>query len=96
MTSVDTDPLLCTTERNAVLQRLGAGSWKIFGAHGMMKEYCLSTEQGYCINLLKDQLSQKHISNGSCQDAQQDISFPCMQSDDQQTRNQFRSAKGSR
>jgi glyoxylase-like metal-dependent hydrolase (beta-lactamase superfamily II) len=46
MTSVDTDPLLCTAERNAVLQRLGAGSWKIFGAHGMMKEYCLSIEQG--------------------------------------------------
>jgi glyoxylase-like metal-dependent hydrolase (beta-lactamase superfamily II) len=45
-TSVDTDPLLCTAERNAVLQRLGAGSWKIFGAHGMMKEYCLSIEQG--------------------------------------------------
>ena len=46
MTSVDTDPLLCTAERNAVLQRLGAGSWKIFGAHGMIKEYCLSIEQG--------------------------------------------------
>lgn len=42
----DADPLLCTAERNAVLQRLGAGSWKIFGAHGMMKEYCLSIEQG--------------------------------------------------
>jgi glyoxylase-like metal-dependent hydrolase (beta-lactamase superfamily II) len=41
MTSVDTDPALCATERAAVLQRLGAGEWKIFGAHGMMKEYNL-------------------------------------------------------
>ena len=41
MTSVDTDPALCARERAAVLQRLGAGEWKIFGAHGMMKEYSL-------------------------------------------------------
>ena len=41
MTSVDTDPGLCAQERAAVLQRLGAGEWKIFGAHGMMKEYRL-------------------------------------------------------
>ena len=46
MTSVDTDPLLCAAERKAVLQRLGAGDWKIFGAHGMMKEYSLYTGQG--------------------------------------------------
>ena len=46
MTSVDTDPSLCAAERRAVLQRLGAGNWKIFGAHGMMKEYSLSVEQG--------------------------------------------------
>lgn len=46
MTSVDTDPSLCAAERKAVLQRLGAGSWKIFGAHGMMKEYSLCVEQG--------------------------------------------------
>ena len=45
MTSVDTDPSLCAAERRAVLQRLGAGNWKIFGAHGMMKEYSLSVEQ---------------------------------------------------
>ena len=44
MTSVDTDPALCTEERTAVLQRLGAGEWKIFGAHGMMKEYSLRIE----------------------------------------------------
>ena len=39
MTSVDTDPALCAEERCAVMQRLGAGAWKIFGAHGCMKEY---------------------------------------------------------
>ena len=43
MTSVDTDPRLCAAERAAVLQRLGAGDWKIFGAHGMMKEYKLQS-----------------------------------------------------
>ena len=46
MTSVDTDPVLCAEERKAVLQRLGAGEWKIFGAHGMAKEYNLHVEQG--------------------------------------------------
>ena len=25
----------------AVLQRLGAGNWKIFGAHGAPKDYCV-------------------------------------------------------
>lgn len=45
MTSVDTDPVLCAEERNAVMQRLGAGVWKIFGAHGMMKEYSLLVDQ---------------------------------------------------
>ena len=44
MTSVDTDPALCAAERAAVLQRLGAGEWKIFGAHGAMKEYNLRVE----------------------------------------------------
>ncbi len=39
MTSVDTDPSLCRQEREAVLQRLGTGNWKIFGAHGLCKEY---------------------------------------------------------
>ena len=39
MTSVDTDPPLCALERQAILQRLGAGQWQIFGAHGMKKEY---------------------------------------------------------
>ena len=39
MTSVDTDPALCALERQAILQRLGAGQWQIFGAHGMKKEY---------------------------------------------------------
>ena len=45
MTSVDTDPALCALERAAVLQRLGAGEWKIFGAHGIMKEYNLQVER---------------------------------------------------
>lgn len=39
MTSVDTDPGLCTAERNALLKSLGAGEWKIFGSHGSVKEY---------------------------------------------------------
>lgn len=41
MTSVDTDPGLCGEERTAILRRLGVGSWKIFGAHGSPKEYCV-------------------------------------------------------
>lgn len=39
MTSVDTDAKLCAQERKTILQRLGAGSWRIFGAHGHMKEW---------------------------------------------------------
>ncbi|MBQ7098614.1 MAG: MBL fold metallo-hydrolase [Oscillospiraceae bacterium] len=39
MTSVDCDPRLCADERKAILRRLGAGDWKIFGAHGAPKEY---------------------------------------------------------
>ncbi len=39
MTSVGTDPQLCALERAAVMQRLGAGKWKIFGAHGFKKDY---------------------------------------------------------
>ena len=39
MTSVDTDPRLCSQERQAVFQRLGKGQWKVFGAHGAMKAY---------------------------------------------------------
>ena len=38
MTSVDTDPALCAKERAAVMQRLGTGDWKVFGAHGAAKE----------------------------------------------------------
>ena len=44
MTSVDTDPGLCARERLAVMQRLGAGRWQIFGAHGMKKDYQVSAE----------------------------------------------------
>jgi len=39
MTSVDTDPKLCGEERKAIMQRLGVGNWKIFGAHGAPKDY---------------------------------------------------------
>jgi len=42
MTSVDTDPKLCAMERKAVMQRLGAGNWQIFGAHGCKKEYTVN------------------------------------------------------
>ncbi len=44
MTSVDTDPELCSMERKAILQRLGAGNWSIFGAHGYKKEYKLNID----------------------------------------------------
>lgn len=44
MTSVDTDPKLCALERKAVMQRLGAGKWQIFGAHGFKKEYTVNVE----------------------------------------------------
>lgn len=44
MTSVDTDPKLCALERKAVIQRLGAGKWQIFGAHGCKKEYAVNAE----------------------------------------------------
>ena len=43
MTSVDTDPLLCVEERNAIMQRLGVGKWQIFGAHGFKKDYSVNT-----------------------------------------------------
>ena len=43
MTSVDTDPALCTEERNAVLQRLGVGQWQIFGSHGFKKDYSVNS-----------------------------------------------------
>ena len=39
MTSVDTDPKVCSEERKALLRRLGVGNWKIFGAHGSPKDY---------------------------------------------------------
>ena len=39
MTSVDTDPKVCSEERKAILRRLGVGNWKIFGAHGAPKDY---------------------------------------------------------
>ena len=41
MTSVDTDPKLCGEERTAIIRRLGVGNWKIFGAHGAPKNYCV-------------------------------------------------------
>ena len=44
MTSVDTDPKLCALERTAIVQRLGAGKWQIFGAHGYKKNYSVNIE----------------------------------------------------
>ena len=41
MTSVDTDPKLCSEERKAILGRLGVGHWRIFGAHGAPKDHCV-------------------------------------------------------
>ena len=46
MTSVDTDPAMCKRERESVLQRLGAGEWRIFGAHGMRREYSVNIGGG--------------------------------------------------
>lgn len=45
MTSVDTDPKLCSKERAAFLQRLGVGEWSIFGGHGQRKAYSPQTVQ---------------------------------------------------
>ena len=44
MTSVDTDPKSCALERQAILQRLGAGKWQIFGAHGYKKDYTVNVD----------------------------------------------------
>lgn len=43
MTSVDTDPKLCSEERNSIIRRLGVGQWQIFGAHGFKKDYCVNS-----------------------------------------------------
>lgn len=43
MTSVDTDPKLCSEERRAIIGRLGVGQWKIFGAHGFKKDYSVNS-----------------------------------------------------
>ncbi|MBQ4087838.1 MAG: Zn-dependent hydrolase [Clostridia bacterium] len=45
MNSVDTDPKESAMERTAILQRLGAGNWQIFGSHGYKKEYSVQVEQ---------------------------------------------------
>ncbi len=42
MTSVDSEAKVCTKTRQAILQRLGVGAWKIFSGHGCMKEYDVS------------------------------------------------------
>ena len=39
MTSVDTDKSLCTRERQAIFQRLGAGQWQLFCGHGAKVNY---------------------------------------------------------
>ncbi len=43
MTSVDGDPALCAQERTEVFQRLGVGDWRVFGAHGLKKDYRVHT-----------------------------------------------------
>ena len=45
MTSVDTNPLICALERKAIFQRLGAGQWQIFGAHGCKVDYSVEHHQ---------------------------------------------------
>ena len=45
MGSVDMDPSVSTAERKAVLQRLGAGKWQIFGSHGAKKDYALKISE---------------------------------------------------
>lgn len=42
MTSVDTDRALAASERAALMRRLGAGEWLIFGGHGQAQRYCVS------------------------------------------------------
>ena len=43
MTSVDTNPKLCSEERKAIIGRLGVGHWQIFGAHGFKKDYSVNS-----------------------------------------------------
>lgn len=45
MTSVDTDPALCTVERKAIFDRLGPGNWRIFGVYGAKKEYTVNSAE---------------------------------------------------
>ena len=45
MTSVDTDPSLCKRERDALIQRLGAGKWSIFSGHGAVKTYDVAAQK---------------------------------------------------
>lgn len=44
MSGVDTEPSLCTTERNEIFQRLGAGTWNLFGSHGAAKSFDVRVE----------------------------------------------------
>ena len=39
MTSVDTDRVLAAQERQALFAHLGRGTWRVFPAHGAMKEF---------------------------------------------------------
>ncbi|MBQ7800343.1 MAG: MBL fold metallo-hydrolase [Oscillospiraceae bacterium] len=42
MTSVDTEPKLCSVERKAFYNLLSSGDWQIFGAHGYKKDYTVN------------------------------------------------------
>ena len=44
MTSVDTDPVVCKSEREALFQRMGAGEWLVFSGHGAVKKYGVKLE----------------------------------------------------
>ncbi|MBO6084211.1 MAG: tRNA pseudouridine(13) synthase TruD, partial [Candidatus Methanomethylophilaceae archaeon] len=45
MTSVDTDPAVCKSEREALMQRLGTGKWSIFSGHGAVKTYEVASDR---------------------------------------------------
>lgn len=45
MTSVDTNPVRCAAEREALFRRMGGGKWQVFGAHGAKKDISVVTEK---------------------------------------------------
>ena len=45
MTSVDTNPRMAASERGALMRRLGAGEWRVFGGHGQMRTFSVGDGQ---------------------------------------------------